>query len=197
MVCIQRKGDGVVISNYKDYQKLPTNKKYLMSLIQTNNGFYIRRGVIFFTCLREFKADGLIIHKCHHFRTIKIQPNSLAQLRRKFENFSLTWFDEWRNRADIKTIWHKNDIQHSKYYQWPEYHLGGFLRNVTPIYTKWFLQISNATIFQTDINRNLAYLGVIQQTEKKINKNVLEIKKLVQKIGDLSKIKFKQKKIFV
>ena len=49
---MQKKGNGVVIDNYEDYQKLPTNKKYLMSLIQTNNGLYIRRGAIFFTCLK-------------------------------------------------------------------------------------------------------------------------------------------------
>ena len=93
----------------------------------------------------------------------------------------MTWFDEWKN------------IEHNKYYQWPEYHLGGFLRNGTSLYTKWVLPISNANIFQTDINRNLADLGGIQKAEKELDKNVLELKKLVQKIGDLSKIKFKQK----
>ena len=95
-----------------------------------------------------------------------------------------------------KATWHKNDIQHNKYYQWPEYHPGGFLKNATSLYTKWFLTISNANIFQTDINRNLAHLGGIQQAEKELDKNVLEIKKLVQKIGDLSKIRFKQKNFF-
>ena len=103
----------------------------------------------------------------------------------------MTWFNEWRNRADIKTTWYKNNIQHSKYYQWPEYHLGGFWRNASPHYTKWFLPISNANIFQTDINRNLADLGGIQRA-----KNILEIKKLVLKIGDVSKIMFKQKTFF-
>ena len=176
-----KKGDRVVIDTYEDYQKLPANKKYLMPLIQTNNRLYIRWGTIFFTCLKEFKADGSIIHKCYYFRTIKIQPNYLPQLRRKFKSFSLTWFDEWKN------------IEHNKYYQWPEYHLGGFLRNGTSLYTKWVLPISNANIFQTDINRNLADLGGIQKAEKELDKNVLELKKLVQKIGDLSKIKFKQK----
>ena len=38
----KKKGNEVVIGNYEDYQKLPANKKYLMSLIQTNNGLYIR-----------------------------------------------------------------------------------------------------------------------------------------------------------
>ena len=51
----KKKGNGVVIHNYEDYQKLPTNKKYLMPLIQTNNGLYINRGAICFTRLKEFK----------------------------------------------------------------------------------------------------------------------------------------------
>ena len=38
----KKKGNGVVIDNYKDYQKLPANKKYLIPLIQTNNRLYIR-----------------------------------------------------------------------------------------------------------------------------------------------------------
>ena len=36
-----------------------------------------------------------------------------------------------------------------------------------------------------------------QQPEKELDKNVLEIKKLIQKIGDLSKIKFKLKNLFL
>ena len=86
MVCIQKKGNGVVTGNYEDYQKLSANKKYLMPFIQINNGLYIRWGAIFFTCLKEFKGAGTIIHKCQHFRTITIPPNYLAQLRRK-KNF--------------------------------------------------------------------------------------------------------------
>ena len=121
----KKKGNGVVIDNYEDYQKLPTNKKYLMLLIQTNNRLYIRQGTIFFTCSKEFK-NGMFINKHQHFRTITIPPNYLAQLRRKFKNFSLTSFDEWRYNRDTTTTWHKNDIQHNKYYQWPEYSLSGF-----------------------------------------------------------------------
>ena len=75
----------------------------------------------------------------------------------------MIWFDEWRN------------IQHNKYYQWPEYHLGEFLRNGASLYTKWFLPISDTNIFPTDINRNLADLGGIQKAEKELDKNVLEI----------------------
>ena len=145
-----------------------------MLLIQTNNRLYIHQGAIFFTCLKEFK-NGTSTNKHQHFSTITIPPNYLVQLRRKFKNFSLTSFDEWRYNRDTTTTWHKNDIQHNKYYQWPEYWLGGFLGNATPLYRKWFLPINNANIFQTDIIRNLADLGGIQQAGKKRDKNVLEI----------------------
>ena len=43
-----KKGNGVVIGNYEDYQKLPANKKCLMPLIQTKNGLYICRHNIFY-----------------------------------------------------------------------------------------------------------------------------------------------------
>ena len=119
----------------------------------------------------------------------------MAQLRRKCKSFSLTSFDKWKHERDTTTTWHKNDIQHNKYYQWSGYWFSGFLRNATPLYTKWFLPVNNANIFRTDIIRNLAYHRGIQQAEKELDKNVLEIKKLIQKIGDLSKIKFKQKKL--
>ena len=84
------------MENCEDYQKLPTNKKYFMLLIQTNNGLYIRQGAIFFTCLKKFKGVDTIIHKSQHFRTITIPPHHLVQLRRKFKKFCLTSFDEWK-----------------------------------------------------------------------------------------------------
>ena len=176
-----KKGNGVVIGNYEDYQKLPTNKKYLMSLIQTNNGLYIRRGAIFFTCLKEFKGADTIIHKSHHFRTITIPPHQLTQLRRKFKNLFLTSFDEWKCDRDTTTTWHKNDIQHNRVYAWPEFWLGGFLKFTKLLYTKWLIAENNTGKFDYDINKNLAKLGGIQQAEKEFDENVLEIENLVKK----------------
>ena len=147
-----------------------------MPLIHTSKGLYIRRGAIFFTCLKEFK-NGTFINKRQHFRTITIPPNYLAQIRRKFKNVSLTLFDEQRYDRDTTKTWHKNYTQQNKYYQWPQYWLSGSLRNATPLYTKWLLPINNADVFQRDIIRNLADLGGIQQAEKGLDKNVLEIKK--------------------
>ena len=151
----EKQGNGVAIGSYEDYQKLPANKKYLMPLIQTNNRFYICQGAFFFTCLKVFKT-GKFINRRQHFRTNTISPNYLAQLRRKCKSFSLTSFDKWKHERDTTTTWHKNDIQHNKYYQWSGYWFSGFLRNATPLYTKWFLPVNNANIFRTDIIRNLA-----------------------------------------
>ena len=53
------------------------------------------------------KCADTIIHKSQHFRTITIPPNQLAQLGRKFKNFCLTSFDEWRCDRDTTTTWHK------------------------------------------------------------------------------------------
>ena len=103
-----KKREWSIIGNYEDYQKLPANKKYLMPLIQTNNGLYIRWGAIFFTSLKEFKHADTIILKSQHSRTITIPSHELAQLRRKCKNFCLTLFDggaiEIQQQPSIKTI---------------------------------------------------------------------------------------------
>ena len=96
-----KKGNGVDIGNYEDYQKLPANKKYLMLLIQTNNGLYILQGAIFLTCLKSFKGADTIIHKSQHFRTITIPPHQLPQLRRKFKVFCAI---EIQQQLGIKVI---------------------------------------------------------------------------------------------
>ena len=176
-----KKGNGVVIGNYEDYQKLPANKKYLMPLIQTNNRSYIRGGVIFFTCLKEFEGADTIIHKRQHFRTITIQPHHLAQLRKKFRNFCLTSFDELRCDRETTTTWHKKDIHRNRFYAQPEFQLGGLLKITKPLYTKWLIAENDARIFNYDINKDLAKVGGIQQAEKEFDENVLEIKNLVKK----------------
>ena len=51
-------------------------------------------------------------------------------------------------------------------------------------------------IFNYDINNDLGKLGGIQQAEKEFDENVLEIKNLLKKIGNLSNITFKHKNFF-
>ena len=168
-----------------------------MPLIQTNNGLYIRQGAIFLTCLKEFKAAGTIVHKCQHYRTITIPPHYLAQLRRKFKTFCLTSFDEWRCAKDTIITWHKNNIQHNRYYNWSEFQFGGFLKFTKPIYTKWFIAEKDACIFNYDISKDLPKLGGIQQAEKEFDENVLEIKNLVKKQAIYQKLSLNKKTFFV
>ena len=82
-----KKGNGVVISNYEDYQKLPANKKHLMPLIQTNNRPYICRGVIFFTCLKEFKGTDTIIHKSETFQNNYNTTAPSCTAKKKIQKF--------------------------------------------------------------------------------------------------------------
>ena len=136
MVRKQKKGNGVVIGSHGDYQNLPANKKWLMPFIQTKDGVYIQKNARFFTCIKELKGFDTIIVKCVHFRTIGIPPYSLIELRREYKNFSLTSFDEWITCSETITTWQQNYIRHNRCYEWPEYWLGAFLRNATPLYTK-------------------------------------------------------------
>ena len=78
----------------------------------------------------------MIIHKSHHFRTIAISPHKLAQVKRKFKNFCLILFDEWRCDREATKTWHKSDNQYNRFYAWSEFWLDGFLKFTKPLYTK-------------------------------------------------------------
>ena len=80
----------------------------------------------------------------------------------------------------------------------PEYWLGGLINNTSkPTYSKWFIASYNSQIFNNDIVTDLSKLGAIQQAEKEFNKSVLEVKDLVEKIGNLSDLTLKQKNFFL
>ena len=59
--------------------------------------------------------------------------------------------------------------------------------------TVWHKKVFN----QRFVTKLLASLGGDKLAAKELDKNVLEIKNLVQKIGDLSKLKLEQKNFFV
>ena len=52
----------------------------------------------------------------------------------------------------------------------------------------------SAVIFNYDEFKDLAKIGGLDQVEKEFDKDVLDNKSLVNKIGDISKITFEQKK---
>ena len=49
-----------------------------------------------------------------------------------------------------------------------------------PLYTKWFTNVNDDTSFNDKVTKDLAKLGGVQQAEKELDKNVLEIKHLVK-----------------
>ena len=62
-------------------------------------------------------------------------------------------FDRWRADFPTSTTWRKNDIKHSKYYQWLEYLLGGFVDTKPSNYAKWLIPKNKASIFQEDLKQ--------------------------------------------
>ena len=138
-----------------------------------------------------------MLEKYQNIGRVDFTSQQLTQLRKDFKNFSLVLFDQWRANLYTTATWRKHDIKHNKYYQWPEYWLGGFVDTKPSSYAKWSIPKKKASIFQKDIKTDLTNLGRIQQAEKEIDKTVLEIKALVKKIGDLSKTLCKQKSLFL
>ena len=73
-------------------------------------------------------------------------------------------------RQDTTTTWHKSDIQHNRFYAWSEFWLDGFFKFTKPLYTKQLIAEKNTSIFNYNINKDLAKLRGIQQVEKKLMK---------------------------
>ena len=95
-------------------------------------------------------------------------------------------FDIWYVENNALTTWQKNDIKYNKYYQWPEYWLGGFINDtLKPMYSKCFVAPYKGQIFNNGITTDLSKLRGIQQAEKELSKNVLEVKNPVEKMGNL------------
>ena len=74
----------------------------------------------------------------------------------------------------------KKQYQIQQIHQWPEYWVVRFGDTKPSSYEKWLIPKNKASIFQEDIKTDLTSLGGIQQTEKELDKNVLEIKALVK-----------------
>ena len=70
-------------------------------------------------------------------------------------------------------------------------------KNKRSVFTKYFINEHSSGIFNYDEFKDLAKLGGLDQAEKEFDKDVLEIKSLVNKIDDLSKITLHQKNFFL
>ena len=153
---------------------------------------------VFFTAVGLVRGTGTITDNCKCFSIYNILSSQQRQLRDDFKNFSLTLFDIWYVENNTLTAWQKNDIKYNKYYQWHERWLGGFIKDTSkPTYSKWFITPCNGQIFNNSIITDLSKLGGIQQAEKELDKNVLEVKDLVEEIGNISDFTLKQKNFFL
>ena len=153
---------------------------------------------VFFTTVGLVRGTRTITDNCKCFSIYNILSSQQRQLRDDFKNFSLTLFDIWYVENNTLTAWQKNDIKYNKYYQWHERWLGGFIKDTSkPTYSKWFITSCNGQIFNNSIITDLSKLGGIQQAEKELDKNVLEVKDLVEKIGNISDLTLKQKNFFL
>ena len=79
----------------------------------------------------------------------------------------------------------------------PEFWTGGFtFKKRGSNFAKYFINEHSAGISNYDEFKDLTKIGGLDQAEKELDKDVFEIKSLVNKIGDLSKITLHQKKLF-
>ena len=153
---------------------------------------------VFFTAVGLVRGTGTITDNCKCFSIYNILSSQQRQLRDDFKNFSLTLFDIWYVENNALTTWQKNNIKYNKYYQWHERWLGGFIKDISkPTYSKWFITPCNGHIFNNSIITDLSKLGGIQQAEKELDENVLEVKDLVEEIGNISDFTLKQKNFFL
>ena len=183
--------DAVIVSK-DDYQKIPWNRQYLIPVIQTACGPYIRNSITFYTCIKDLRPPNSITSQCVHMRTYTIPKTYLDKLKQDYKNFTLTSFDEWWYGHSSRTIrQNKNDLTHNRYYNFPEFWSGGLtFKNKRSVFTKYFINEHSAGIFNYDEFKDLEKLGGLDLAEKELDKDVLEIKSIVNKIGDCIKKTF-------
>ena len=83
-------------------------------------------------------------------------------------------------------------------HNWPVMKTGGFAGFQNQLFSKWFIKEDDPEIFNVTYGygKKLEKLGGTTQAKNDLDNDVLEVKALVTKIGDLSKLTFKQKFFF-
>ena len=84
-------------------------------------------------------------------------------------------------------------------HNWPVMKTGGFAGFQNQLFSKWFIKEDDPEIFNVTYGygKKLEKLGGASQAENDLDKGVLEVKALVTKTGDLSKLTFKHKNFFI
>ena len=125
-----------------------------------------------------------------------ISSKYLLKLRTRYRKFDLTEFDKWHLPQPLRTqlTWPEDDFHHYRYYNWGLYKWAIF-KSKDCAYSKWFR--SSYDIFNAIGYKSLSSLGGLDEAKKLLDKNVIPIKNLVEKIGDLSKLTLEQKNYFL
>ena len=127
---------------------------------------------------------------------MKISNKYLLKLRTRYRKFDLTEFDEWHFTRPLTTqlTWSKDDFHHYRYYNWGRYKWAIF-KSKDCTYDKWFSL--SYDIFNAIRYKSLSSLGGLDEAIKLLDKNMISIKNLVEKIDDLSKLTIEQKNYFL
>ena len=128
--------------------------------------------------------------------TDTLTSNQLVDLKKMYKDCSLKRVDEYVfENPPLLQFWSKKDIYTYRAHNWPVKKTGGLSGFKIQIFFKWFIKEGDSEIFDVTYvyGRKLEKLGGATQAENDLDKDVLKNKALVTKIGDLSKLTFKQK----
>ena len=132
--------------------------------------------------------------------THTLTTNQLVDLKNIHKHFSLKRVDEYVfENPPLLQLWSKKDIYTYRAHNWPIIKTRGFAGFKNQIFSEWFINEDDPEIFNVTYGygKKLEKLGGASQAENDLDKGVLEVKALVTKTGDLSKLTFKQKNFFI
>ena len=125
-------------------------------------------------------------------RKIKIPNKYLTKLEKKYPGFVPSASEEY-HFAKVTRTWGENVLHQYQHYIWPIFREGIFF-NENKQYNKWLGSLYD--IFNVKRKKS-ATKAQVNEIIKLFNKNVIEIKNLVNKIDDLSKITLERRNFFL
>lgn len=147
----------------------------------------------FYTCKKLLRGGKTILNDAKFVRNFKIPEQFLQKLKARYKNFNLTQFDEWTTSFGQKTS-QKDDLHYYDCYMWSTYDYAAFRSAGRDC--NWWLRSDNNN-YNKKSKLSIKYAGGLEVMKKLFDKNVTPIKKLVEKIGDLSEITLHQKNFFL
>ena len=171
-----------------------------MPLIQTHGRLILRNHAKIYTAAQNLRQkDNLIDRNGKKKFTHTLTANQLVDLIKIHKHFSLKRVDKYIfENPPLLQLWSKKDIYTCRAHNWPVMKTGGFAVFKNQIFSKWFIKEDGPEIFNVTYGygKKIEKLGGATQTENDLDKEMLEVKALVTKIGDLSKLTFKQNFFF-